>query len=330
MTCYEDEDCGEGYGCDNKKCVDENSCSLTRTCADGKMCRNGMCADPIPVACDSTHPCEDASKTCVAGQCVTCHCAADETCVGDNTCIPSDTAGTYKLGDLCTWSKDFQHCDNNRIISCTSEIGSDEYRIGITNCGARVCASTSDALGASCHEPCGQENDFYGVCLDFSSELNEFTQLCEKTDDGHLVWTLSNGYKTCTSSCTNGRCNFVPPEFGESCTDSSYPDACQGRWLTYCFHDYKMGTDCKTYSDVHFCALPGADALKRDPQLIGVCATSCTVPGEKHTECTQDDEGNVFSMTYLCAETSDGKLVNFEAGYTNCENGCHVETGLCI
>lgn len=330
MTCYEDEDCGEGYGCDNKKCVDENACSLTRTCADGKMCRNGMCADPVPVACDSTHACADAEKTCIAGQCVTCGCKENETCVGDHKCIPSDTAGSYKLGDICTWSKDFQHCDNNRIITCTSEIGSDEFHVGISDCGAKICTSTSDDMGASCHDACAKEDDFYGVCLDFSGELNEFTQLCEKTDDGRLVWTLSNGYKTCTSSCTNGRCNFVPPEFGESCTDSSYPDACQGRWLTYCFHDYKMGTDCKTYSQEHFCALPGSNALKLNPMLIGSCALECTTPGQKHTECIQDDEGSVYSMTYLCAETADGKYADFEAGYVVCENGCHVESGLCL
>ncbi len=330
LTCYEDVDCGEGYGCDNKKCVDANSCSMTRTCPEDKVCRNGFCEEPALITCDSTHPCKDTTKTCIAGQCVTCNCKENETCVGDSLCVEANKAGTYTVGDICTWSTSFTHCDNNRIVSCTSEMGSDEYNINITNCGAKTCTSASDDLGPSCHEPCAAEGDFVGICLDVFSEINEFTKICEKTPDDKLVWSLTNGYKYCLNGCTNGRCNFVPEEFGENCSETSYPDACQGNWLTYCYYGYKTGTACSTYSDKHFCALPSANALKLNPGLIGNCVLPCENVGETSKGCIQDGEGNVYSMNYLCAETSDGKLAEFEAGYVSCENGCNIESGECI
>ncbi len=327
LKCYEDSDCGEGFGCDKNKCVDANSCSLTRTCVDGKVCRDGACTDPVPVNCDKSHPCSEIGQKCVAGTCVTCNCPEGQDCNVDGTCISSTETDTVKVGDSCVWHKDFTYCDHNRLVSCTAEQGSDDFKIDINDCGASICSTTSEE-GVGCHNPCMTESDFYGACVDFYGEYSAFTHVCEMTDNG-LVWTLKYGFEDCTSSCKNGRCNFVPPEFGESCTESNYVDACQGRWLTYCYYGYKMGTDCATYSEDHFCALPSHSALMRNPKLVGVCALSCTTPGATHTECIMDEEGNVYSMTYLCAETTDGRLADFEAGFVNCTESCHVETGLC-
>ena len=324
-TCYEDSDCPEGFGCDNQKCVDENSCSLTRTCADDRLCRDGMCVDNETPECSKSIPCTDTSKTCIAGQCVTCNCQPGETCVGNNRCVPADKAGNFTVGDSCTWTAEFAHCDNNRMVSCTTEMGSDDFRIGITDCGPKICSDTSEE-GLGCHEACVHEGDYYGVCIDFYGGTTAFTHVCEQTDHGN-VWTLKYGYTDCIAGCTNGRCNFVPPEFGENCTETSYPDACQGKWLSYCYYGYKTGTYCETYSSEHFCALPGAEAAAQG--IIGNCAKECSTKGATHTECIQDEEGNVYSMTYLCAETADGRQADFEAGYIQCNVSCNIETGKC-
>ena len=326
-SCYHDRECPEGYHCDDLKCVDENSCSMTRTCADGKMCQNGWCVEQTSAACDKQNPCIAADKTCVAGRCVTCHCKANQICTPDGTCIDAVTSsnGAFKVGDSCDWSTFKAFCDGNRQFLCV------DGKVSATDCGANICTTASEE-GLGCHEPCATEGAYYGVCVDLYEYYVAFTQVCEHTPEG-LIWTLKHGFEECQVGCTDGRCDFVPKEFGTACTPQSYPDACQGDWLTYCYSvgnaSMAAGTLCTTLSDAHFCALPSADALREYPKLIGTCATPCQTKGEISTGCVADADGYEYSMTYICAETTTGTLADFEMKYDPCAKGCNPTTGMC-
>ncbi len=330
VVCYADGDCGSGYACDNKKCVPETSCSMTRTCAGGLVCHNGVCAAPVSAPCSKTKACPDDAQTCVEGQCITCACKDGESCAADGSCFGAKTSdsGKVSVGDDCVWATFAPHCDRNRRFSCV------DGKVSMTDCGAKICANAPEE-GLGCYEPCENDGDFYGECIGWT-DIIQFTRVCSDTSDGKRVWSLQKGYKDCSSGCSNGRCNFVPEEFGGQCSEQSYPDACQGDWLTYCYSGYMAGTDCKTYSAAHFCALPSENAQKLynalDPssKLIGACAEACAESGKTRFECLRDSEGNVVSMRYLCATATDGKLADFEAGYTQCTVGCNAETGLCI
>ena len=330
IICYADSDCGNGYACDEKKCVPDSSCSMTRTCADDRICHNGICTPPVSATCSETQACPDANQQCIEGACVSCNCNPDEICTLSGSCVKAgeSISGKVSEGDDCVYASFQSHCDNNRKFSCI------DGKVRVTNCGAKACANAPEE-GIGCYETCQNDGDFYGQCIGWVSPI-AFTKKCSTTTDNKRVWSLQNGFEDCTSGCKNGRCLFVPPEFGTSCTETTYPDACQGNWLTYCYSGYSAGTDCTTYSEKHVCALPSQNAQNlyhqtdKLNQLVGTCALPCSDPGKLHRECIKDSEGNVFSMRYLCATTTSGKLVDFEAGYVQCEKGCRVETGLCL
>ena len=316
IVCYKDADCGEGFGCDQKKCVYYDSCSKTRTCPGELVCVEGKCVVESPATCNKTLPCAASDETCVAGVCVRCSCESDETCLPDGSCVPTSESisGGVRVGESCTWSKTFAHCDGNRVFHCTDSV------VTMTSCGANVCATTSEE-GIGCYPPCTVAESYYGTCVDHGYGSVAFTHVCEDTPAGK-VWTLREGYDECLVGCTNGRCNFTPPEFGQPCTATSYPDACQGDWLTYCYYSMATGTACSTYSDNHVCALPSAEALAQTPGLVGVCALRCSTAGETRRECVVDEDGVYYSMNYVCAKAQDGELYDFESGYKMCPGSC--------
>ena len=331
VVCHGDVDCGEGYGCDQNKCVPESSCSMTRTCPNNWVCHQGTCQAPVSAQCSKARACPDATQTCVENKCVTCHCAETEVCVGDGRCVDAKTSesGKVSAGDACSHETFMQHCDNNRQFSCI------DGKVSVANCGARVCANAPEE-GVGCYESCENDDDFIGECVGSYNFQAHFTRVCSTTDDGKRVWSLQKGYKECTTGCTNGRCNYIPADYGQQCTATSYPDKCQGDWLSYCYIGYSTGTDCKTYSKDHICALPSENAQKMfgaidaTEKLIGACALPCSEPGKTRVACVKSPEGGVVSMRYLCATSTTGQLVDFEAGYTQCTVACNVESGLCV
>lgn len=326
-SCYHDRECPEGYHCDNLQCVDADSCSMTRTCAGDKICYNGRCIDPEPVACDKQNACL-GDKTCVAGRCVACDCRTDQICAPDGSCLDAaiSSDGRYKIGDACDWTSFESFCDGNRQFLCV------DGKVSASSCGANICTTASEE-GLGCHEPCVTEGAYYGVCVDLYEYYVSFTHVCEHTPEG-MIWTLKHGFEECQVGCTDGRCDFVPKEFGTACTAQSYPDACQGDWLTYCYSvgtaSMAAGTLCTTLSDAHFCALPSEATLQKHPKLIGTCATACQTKGEISQGCVADADGYEYSMTYICAETTTGMLADFETEYEPCLKGCNPETGLCL
>ena len=338
QTCYGDIDCPSGFVCDNKKCVDSRSCSMTRTCAGDLICDGGLCVAKPAAECDKKTPCQDSSKTCVAGHCVSCHCQANEICLVDGTCAAKGVSSTQNIkdDDPCTWNKDFAFCENNQMFNCISSNGNPS-KVESNNCGGNICTTTSEE-GIGCHEPCTVEGAFYGECVNLYSADNTviaFTQVCERTADGSLVWTFTAGYQECEVGCTNGRCVFTPSEFGESCTASSYPDACQGDWMTYCYSQgagmgsIKTGTYCPGLSKDHFCSLPSESALALNSSILGYCNLSCQVEGKIHSECEKTSDGTFYSAKYICAKDTNDKLSDFQIEQIACGAGCNASTGEC-
>ena len=340
LVCYEDADCGDGYGCDENHCVAADACSLTRTCDDGQICHEGKCIDKVLGVCDKDHPCEDSTKTCLAGTCVACACEEGKVCTPTGACVDATLAPSknIRVGDPCVWSKDFAFCDGNRVFSCVKEEDSDTSRVTVQHCGTRACA-TAPEEGVGCYDTCqpDQNSDFYGVCIDNWGEQLAFTWQCDITKEGVYVWSLQHGYESCVLDCTRGRCGFVPKEFNQSCTTASYPDRCQGNWLTYCYSTSSSaaygGIMTGTYCfGEQFCALPSDRAIEMDPTLMGNCVDACEEAGVKTHKCMYDEDGNAYSYLYLCAATQDGRLGLFplDHDYAICTRGCDEETGACL
>ncbi len=338
LVCYQDNDCGEGFGCDKNRCVADNTCSLTRPCAEG-LCHEGKCIEKAPYTCDKEHSCADAAKTCVAGICVECECDPGQICTVNGSCIDPafSAAKNIREGDTCVWTKDFAFCDENRVFTCSSEPGSDTAHVNVQNCGARACA-TANENGVGCYDTCLplQNTDFYGVCIENGSETIAFTWQCDITPEGAYVWSLQHGYNECLIGCTNGRCDFVPPEFNQTCTTATYPDACQGNWLTYCYSTSSSaaygGIQTGTYcTDSKFCAIPSKRALDMDATIIANCVDACETAGETKRVCMHDEDGKAYSYLYLCAATTDGRLGSFplDHDFNVCPDGCDDQTGEC-
>ena len=339
LVCYENSDCGEGYGCDQNKCVDAESCSMTRTCSDERACHEGRCVEKTPLACNADANCGKGEK-CIAGSCVACSCAENEVCLKDGSCVQANHSDLKNVskGDVCTWSADYAFCDGNRVFNCVRETGSETFNVTVTNCGARICGTTSEE-GTACHDPCvdAQIGDFWGNCIEYYGGMSCFTHTCEAMPEGGSAWTLTDGYEDCLLGYSNGRCNYVPEDFNQPCTTTSYPDSCQGNWLKYCYSTSSSalyggittGTACGIYGEDAFCALPGERALALNPSLIGDCVHPCTKAGESVTVCQTNEDGDVFSVNYLCALSTDGRLGYFANGIYQCTKSCHPETGTC-
>ena len=339
LICYADADCGEGYGCDAQHCVAADACSLTRKCPEGMACHEGKCITRAASACDRNHAC-DGGLTCVAGVCVDCHCEGNQVCTVSGACVDADYSEkkSMRVGDECVWTADFAFCDENRVFTCSSESGSDVAHVGVQNCGARTCA-TAPEDGIGCYDACNpaQNEDFYGVCIEPWGDQIAFTWQCDMTPEGAYVWSLRHGYQECLVGCENGRCGFEPPEFKENCTTASYPDACQGNWLTYCYSTsssaayggIKTGTYC---SGTQFCALPSARTLEKDATIIGNCVDACEEADKTKHVCMRDEDGNAYSYLFLCASTDDGRLGLFplDHDYRVCQKGCDETTGECV
>ena len=335
--CVSDSQCGEGKACDNKKCVDENSCSMTRTCADNKICRDGVCIDKPHTTCDSATPCADTTQTCIAGNCVSCHCADDEICLVDGSCVPHDVSQlkNLKVGDTCVWDASWSFCDGNRFFSCSKTSSEETHTVKVRNCGANICAD-SPSDGVNCYEPCPNEGDFYGECLqDYDSMTATkrsiaFKTQCTQTPSG-LIWTFTPGIEKCQTSCANGSCVPVPDSYGTSCYQATFPDQCIGDWNLWCEASNNQagivsGEDC-SFGYIHdkdkfYCAV-GAD------QTID-CVTPCSTENEEKFFCHDNGFGQISSDRRICQKTADGKLGFFLADYTSCPKGCHAETGLCL
>ena len=335
--CVSDSECGSGRICDNKHCVAEDSCSITRTCADKKICRDGKCIDMPHTACDANTPCAGDGMTCVAGKCVACKCGESEVCQADGSCVERDVSVTkgIKAGDVCTWSADFAFCEGNRYFTCTKAQGAENFTVGVRDCGAEICAQ-SPTDGWNCYEPCPVEGDIYGACWDDYNAAEQihtalsFKTQCTKTDQG-LIWTFTEGYEVCKGACVDGSCVNVPDAYGQVCYNSSFESFCQGDWNLFCTANgnslgFVAGEDCVNGyakdSEKFYCAYNS----DRAPE----CVTACSEEGKTQSFCHDNGYGSTMSDKRTCRKGADGKLAFFLDSYSICKKGCDAKTGECL
>lgn len=340
IQCSKNTDCGPGFLCDNQTCLANNACSMTHTCADKQICHNGRCQSTPHEACSKTNPCADASKTCIQGHCITCNCkASGQTCDLNGNCVStihSESKGITE-GDICQYSPDWSFCDGNVFYSCSSSVGEDAYHVHTRDCGASICTN-SLTEDLNCHEACSVKGDFYGECLQQYYDITNtflyyaFKTQCTESDDGRLIWTYTEGYETCRAGCTNGSCDPVPVEYGESCQPGTYEDRCIDQWAMSCEAQPNTGNgsiwgeDCAHYSDDQKAY---ACAVSADSGIAG-CVLPCTQEGMKTSVCHKyPNYLTVYSESLQCSRTSDGNLGYFMTGYKECANGCDDNTGLC-
>ncbi|GEM_PF-2272576 len=341
VACAQNSDCGTGFFCDIDKCLADGACSMSHTCPDTKICHNGHCQDELHDACSKTNPCPDAAQTCIQGKCITCQCTGEnETCDAEGNCVSTIHSELKNIteGDVCEYTPEFGFCEGNIRFSCTKTVDEAEYHVHATDCGASICTeSLTEDLG--CHEACTVKGDFYGECLQQYYEITNtfisyaFKTECTESADGRLIWTFTEGYETCAASCTNGSCDFVPNNFGQSCQPASFTDRCIDQWAMTCNFDETTATgsiwgeDCAHYAEgdrQYTCALDAEDG-------VSDCVLDCTQEGDIIHVCHKyPNYLTTYSDERICAKTSDGKLGYFLTNYTTCgESGCDETTGLC-
>ena len=340
VRCSQNDDCGPGFLCDNQKCLANNACSMSHTCPDKQICHNGRCQNTPHDACSKEHPCADASKTCIQGQCIACNCkASGQTCDLNGNCVSTlhSNAKNITEGDTCQFSPDWSFCDGNILFSCSSSVGEDGYHVHARDCGANICTN-SPTEDLNCHEACTVKGDFYGECLQQYYEITNtfmyyaFKTQCTESDDGRLIWTFTEGYETCRAGCTNGSCDPVPVEYGETCQPSAYSDRCVDQWALTCQKDPNTGKgniwgeDCAHYSEnqnTYTCAVAAENK-------VSGCVLPCSQEGATTSVCHKYPTYlTVYSEALKCARTTDGSLGYFMTSYEECPKGCNESTGLC-
>ncbi|MBQ9817850.1 MAG: hypothetical protein IJM59_10375 [Proteobacteria bacterium] len=333
-SCTNRSDCDDGMICDNKKCIPENGCTSTHPCPDKKVCHGGLCVDNTISTCNKDKPCADKSKTCIAGKCVTCNCKADESCVGDGKCVKKDVSAkkSIKAGDTCTYTADFSFCEDNRYFSCSQGVGEATHTVKVKDCGADICTN-SPSDGVNCYEPCDNEGDFFGECV---AQYNSMTgkdeyagvlSICTKGPEGNY-WTFEDKNPYCSSTCTNGACDYIPDELASECNPSKYNGKCDGNWNLLCDSDdsyggksYVVGENCpKIYAEDYFCDVDEAGEAQ--------CVKPCTKANETSFRCVTSSQKN-YSDSLVCKKTKGGKLAWFMTKYEECSSTCNQTTGKC-
>jgi len=338
ITCTSDFECGDGFICDNKKCVTDDSCSDTRRCPDEEgntVCSNGKCVKAEKPQCSSANPCS-GSDTCVAGKCVSCSCNDGEVCQSDGTCTALNHSNlkNINVGDECKYAEMQSFCDGNRLFTCSQTVGEESTTtVKVRDCKSNVCA-TSPTDGTNCYEPCYNEDDFYGTCLpDYHSDTGAtvdllFTTKCTKSTEGSLIWTYTEGYQQCSTVCSKGTCIYTPESYGESCTAASYADRCQGNWWLECIEE---SSNYSGYISGIECSIAYGEDYKCVEDLKGYldCATPCTQENKETSACKTYKGGRVYSEVYICQKAKDGKLYNITDRFEECTSGCDSQTGFC-
>ncbi len=289
--CDSDYDCGDGYICDDGKCVsvdgdaDDGSLDGDSVEADGDASADGDeqqdgDSEEDQVRCDDHLPCTDDSydgSQCVfelkAGYClIQSACFSENTLKGGNdcqACIPSQSTDAWSNLD------DNSVCDDGNI--CTEN---DACQAGQCVATPVICADTVDCTEDECVENIG--------CVYNADDDNcEGSQVCDP------VMGCSDGCQPDSVRCIEGEYQFCNSEGDwellEQCEDDAplciigkgcvecVPDSeyCQGNWW------FKCGSDGMW--DSQYCIGPNGSCGE------GGCE-NCQTEGE--LVCSEDGSGD--------------------------------------
>jgi peptidoglycan-associated lipoprotein len=117
QECAGDQNCKEGFSCQQNKCVPKPECTSDSTCTDGKKCRAGKCA----FECES-------NADCGTGKCANHACLAANACSNDNDCgtgegCEAGACAPKKAQKSCNWAAiHFDFNDANLTADARSQL----------------------------------------------------------------------------------------------------------------------------------------------------------------------------------------------------------------
>jgi hypothetical protein len=271
-TCKEDSDCGNGRYCNNRlglnRCLADGTKDLNQSCIKNKECR---------------------SEKCEKDKCV---CKSDGDCPNGQACFTPVTKANYcastskPLGAAC--SKNGQcasdKCEKDRCV-CKANGDCPNGQACFTPVGkANYCASTSQALGASCSKN--------SQCA--SDKCQQDTCVCKADGD------CPNGQACYTPVGKANYCASTSKALGASCSKNSQcaSDKCeQDTCVCKSNGDCPNGQTCYTpVGKANYCA-------STNKALGATCSKDSQCASDK---CEQD----------TCVCKSNGDCLNGQTCYT--------------
>lgn len=258
--CMVDADCAEGYICRAGMCVEPTEpdptptpgdCEVDGDCADGLVCEEGMCAEPPPCStdaeCSGDFLCEDG--TCVAPPMCTVDtdCGDGSICV-DGSCRVDDACG----GTSCSCGSDMDCADGSSCVAgaCIAEEETCQFNF---ECDGGTCIDRQCIDSCVMDEECAEGQTCEdGLCEDIPPVTGE----CESNSD------CGDGQICRSTVCIDGCSTDAECGDGRICS----PDGT-------CRTDTSPTPQCRNDSDCRFSCIDGI----------------CRVPCENVMECARID-----------------------------------------
>lgn len=256
MPCQREEDCPNGFFCDDETSRTPNVISLCRPvacqsnadCLSGQACQNNVCMT-LGTICTTDRDCRDGTLRCLNGRCQQCQTNAD---CPSGSCLIQNPSGTGQVG-ICVTGCSPQCPSGQRCLQgeCVPDT---------PLCGNRCSTSQDCASSGQCSICRG------GVCTIRGHQNGEYCQENQDCISGNCQHSRCQergaecmiGDQTCPTDrpyCVSGRCHSsaeglvcVPPltDFGngQSCPDGLH---CVNSHCRH--HRGRPGDRCEQTSD---------------------------------------------------------------------------------
>ncbi len=358
VECTNDNDCDNGYSCQNYECVYDPDCENDADCDTGYTCDNYVCI--FNPECEDDNEC-DQHYSCQNYECVfNPECTNDYECddqldYTDNTCESYVCVYTLQEGmcydvNDCGDGLDYtgDSCENN-ICTYTLQEGScydaincdDQLDFTDDTCEANTCTYTLQE--GMCYDinDCGDGLDYTddtcennacvytlqeGMCYDATNCDDQLDFTDDSCDNNVCTYSLQEEACYDTNDCDNGYeclnniCSFVEPE----CVDNDGDNYFVGE---DCSPEDCDDTEVLLHEPLTFYADNDGDGLGNPDESIAVCSLN---PLEGYVDNNLDDDDN--PVEYLSYEISGDNVDNDGDGIideynTLAENGEHPEYG---
>ncbi len=208
MPCQREEDCPNGFFCDDETSQTPNVLSLCRPvtcqnnadCLAGQACQNGVCMT-LGTICSNDRDCRSGSLRCMNGRCQQCQQNSD--CPSGSCLIQDSASGVAQVG-MCVTAchpqcPTGQRCVNGDCIPDTPLCGnqcssSQDCTSGCPFCHNGLCVTRGKENGDYCqdNQDCNSGNCQHGRCQEKGAEC-----------------MIGDTQSTCPADrphCVNGRC----------------------------------------------------------------------------------------------------------------------------
>lgn len=306
-SCSGDDQCLEGFRCQNDICIPGVACNEDGTCDRGN-CQNGACVNPDTCTtnanCVEGSYCDDGS--CVADPCAETTCDSGVCQIGVGECVNSDTCTTATEADACL--------DGFRCVSgsCTdrdtfcADLGCDR---GVCDFeGELACVNSENCEGSDDNCLAGYFCDENNTC-----QVNECDDQMVMCDRGVCDATTGDcvNADTCAAQteCTDGF--LCVDDACVSSDDACAMGGCPGNQI--CDYDGAALTATCIENDMDGCAR-ALDCTGERVCDMGICAeaTACEAdayePNDSAAEATnfiEESTGGTLERLTICSGDTD-------------------------